>query len=183
MIRPDPDTRREWAALAGMYRFLYGMSLQDRLAEQRFDVAAWYWIGGTLEVKAPTRRQRDLTAGSHTPVWPPRGSRRLAPSTAGESVAEPGEPGERASPNLGSPLSGRPDVVKEIVMRTSVQTGVPLWRIMSKRQRWAEVQARHLCVRRLAALPWCGDRPSHEQIAQWMNLERSTVTLIIGQGA
>lgn len=179
MIRPDPDTRAAWAALAGMYRWLYGQSLQERMVEIRTDVADWYWIGGKLEVpKLPARRQRDLTAGPHTPVWPPRGSRRLAPSAAAPTVAEP-EPSDEGA----SPLSGRPPMVRDIIMKTALQTGVALDLILGDSRRWAPVQARHLCVRRLAALPWRDGHPSHQQIAQWMNMERTTVLYVLKQGA
>ena len=179
MIRPDPEKRAEWKALADMYSFLYGESLQARLAEMRFDVAAWYWIGRSLELPGPARRQRDLTAGPHTPVWPPRRSRRPESQATVASVAEPATMSETPPRMLGSPLSGRPDPVKEIVMRTSAQTGVPVSAIMGKRRRWEESQARRLCVRRLAAMPWCGGHASHQQIAQWMNMERTSVLAIL----
>ena len=109
MIRHDPENRAEWKTLAGMYRWLYGQALEERLAEMRPDVAAWYWIGGALELPGPrpARRQRDLTAGPHTPVWPL------------EEIEETNTPSDgadrsrtaRARP-IGSPLSGRPEVVQ-----------------------------------------------------------------------
>jgi hypothetical protein len=179
MVRPDRDTRAAWADLAARYRWLYGASLQGRLATQRYDVGDWYWIGGQLElprsapVPPPARRQRDLTAGPHTPVWLSEGSRRRKPPAAAPSVAEPENDGEASPP--GSPLSGRPRQVREIILRTSVQTGVSVARIMGGKRRWADVQARRLCARRLAAMPWCGAHASHQQIGQWLGLDRTSV--------
>jgi hypothetical protein len=177
VIYPDPDTRADWMDLACMYRWLYRCSLQERLATQAADVSEWFQIGG------PARRQRDLTAGPHTPVWSPQGSRRLAPVTTEPTVAEPAGGIEAPQPMLGSPLAGRPSAVKQIIMRVSAQTGVEVSRIMGKRRRWADAQARHLAVRRLAAMPWCGSHPSPQQIAQWMNMERTSVLHALGRGA
>jgi hypothetical protein len=47
MIRPK--TLAAWRSLAAAYRFLYRLSLQDRLAGQVADVTAWHRLGGRSE--------------------------------------------------------------------------------------------------------------------------------------
>ena len=50
------DVRRTWDDLAARYRWLYGMTLQERLDTPRVraDVNAWWRIGGARD-PTPTR--------------------------------------------------------------------------------------------------------------------------------
>jgi hypothetical protein len=139
------EERAAWADLAGRYRFLYGMSLQERLATQAVDIQDWWQIGGQLEL--PIR----VTAAERD-EW----------------------------------LAGRPEKVRDIIIKVALETRVPVKRIMGGQGLAHYVGARHEVVRRLAAMPWRGGfrdsgHPSPQQIAQWMNLERTTVAGILSK--
>lgn len=76
-------------------------------------------------------------------------------------------------------LAGRPEKVRDIIIKVALQTRVPVRRILGSQRLAHYVAARHEVVRRLAAMPWGGSGPSPRQIAQWMNMDRSTVARIV----
>lgn len=141
----DPEEREAWADLAARYSWLYGASLQKRLASQGDDVGAWWAIGGKLDtaIRVPVAERDE---------W----------------------------------LDGRPEKVRDVIIKVALETHVPVMRIMGGQHLRHVVEARHEVVRRLAALPWrggyrgCG-HPSPQQIAQWLNMERSTVARLLGE--
>lgn len=83
-------------------------------------------------------------------------------------------------------LAGRPEKVRDVIIKVALETKVPVKRILGAQHVAQYVAARHEAVRRLAALPWQGGwreggHPSPQQIAQWMNMERSTIAGILAR--
>lgn len=71
--------RPAWKALADSYSFLYGMTVQARLATQRDDVMDWWWLGRGA---GPTPGACPTAGPSHASVTPPDGTRRSDPPAA-----------------------------------------------------------------------------------------------------
>jgi hypothetical protein len=89
---------------------------------------------------------------------------------------------------IGGQLETWPEKVRDIIIEVAQETQVRVRHILGDRQLPQIVEARHEVVRRLAAMPWRGGwresgHPSPQQIARWMNMERSTVARILSKQA
>lgn len=166
----NDQLRALWEDLSQRYRFLYGLTLQERLAEMRPDVADWWWVGGLKvpRLAGPTRAVPHA-GPSHASVAV-TGPRRSSPAPAPRSLAEPEPVGER-------PLAGLPDVVKRTILAVAAETGVSPAEILGRKTTRRCSDARRECVKRLRRLRYGapGGRPSQAQIGAWLRRDHTTI--------